>query len=92
MKFDVKKFAELARIKITPKEEKQFGKDLAKILKHFEELQELNTEKVPPVTGGTSMKNIFREDSVREKKRKSDISGCFPETKDGYLKVPNVFE
>ena len=93
MEFDADKFARLARIKLTPEESEKISGDLEKILGHFEELKELDTEKVAPMTGGTSVKNIFREDEL-DKKR--DVSGGpeqFPDsTKDGYLRVPKVFD
>jgi len=93
MEFDIKKFAHLARIKLTEKESEKFGKDLKNILGHFNELQEINTENVEPMTGGTELKNIFREDKLFE--RKDDpkaVTEQFPESKDGYLKVPKVFD
>ena len=90
MKFDIKKFAGLARIKITEDESKKLGDDMCGILDHFTELQELDTEKVKPMTGGTALKNILREDEVD-----ATLKGGkerFPEKKDEYLKVPKVFE
>ena len=93
MEFNAKKFARLARIKLTPKESKKISGDLQKILKHFTELEELNTDKTKPMTGGTSLRNIFREDSPEAKSRK--VKGGteeFPDSKDGYLRVPKVFD
>jgi len=91
MEFDIEKFARLARIKLTPKESKKLSKDLEGILGHFEELQEIDTSKVSPMTGGTLLKNVFREDK-EEKKRISGGVKNFPESKEGYLKVPKVFK
>jgi aspartyl/glutamyl-tRNA(Asn/Gln) amidotransferase C subunit len=94
MDFDVKRFSDLARIRITKSEEDRFRKDFSKILNHFRELQEINTEKVQPVVGGTDLKNVFREDSLNEPKEyfTDKPEEQFPEKKDGYLKVPKVFE
>lgn len=91
MKFDIEKFARLAKIKLTTKESKELSKDLEGILNHFEELQELDTEKVLPMTGGTLLKNVFREDKEEEYRISGGVEN-FPESKDGYLKVPKVFE
>ncbi len=91
MEFDIKKFADLARVKITEKESKKIGGDLQGILDYFAELQELDTKKVTPMTGGTELKNVFRDDESSSHR----ISGGgeqFQETKDGYLKVPKIFE
>lgn len=83
--------AELARIELKAGEEEKLLKDLQMILGHFEELQALDTSNVQPMTGGTDLKNVFREDEVG----KTDDTGkgvdAFPESKDGFLKVPPIF-
>jgi aspartyl-tRNA(Asn)/glutamyl-tRNA(Gln) amidotransferase subunit C len=91
-KHDLKHLAELARIELDPKEEEKLLKDLGKILHHFEELQELGTAEVPPMTGGTDLRNIFRGDADREGTDRGAGTDAFPEKKDGYLKIPPVFE
>jgi len=93
MKFDVEKYARLARVRLTQKESKKFSKDLEGILNHFQELQELDTKDVLPMTGGASLKNVFRDDeSESNNHRVSGGAKEFPEVRDGYLKVPKVFE
>lgn len=88
----LKHLAELARIEIDPKNEAKFLSDFKSILSHFEELESLDTSGVAPMTGGTSLKNITREDDFNEIKDQGRGVGSFPEAKDGYLKVPPVFE
>lgn len=83
--------AELARIELKPEEEEKLLRDLSKILDHFKELQELDTSAVSPMTGGTALKNIFREDAERENTNHEAGIEQFPETKDGFLKIPPVF-
>lgn len=84
--------AELARIELKAGEEEKLLKDLQNILGHFEELQSLDTSGVEPMTGGTDLKNIFREDKLAVS---DDDTGkgpeAFPEKEGGYLKVPPVF-
>ncbi len=82
----------LARIEIKASEEEKLLNDLQKILEHFNELQELNTEKVAPMAGGTELKNVMRSNEIREDRLKGDKSvESFPEKEGGYLKVPPVF-
>ncbi|MCL5017329.1 MAG: Asp-tRNA(Asn)/Glu-tRNA(Gln) amidotransferase subunit GatC [Patescibacteria group bacterium] len=88
----LKHLAELARIEIDPKNEARFLSDFKNILGHFEELANLDTSGVVPMTGGTSLKNITREDEFNEIKDQGKGVESFPESKDGYLKVPPVFE
>lgn len=92
----LKHLASLARIELDAKEEEKLLKDLGQILEHFKELQELDTANVKPVTGGTNLKNVFREDGESFDKlgagtnRGAGIE-AFPEHENGYLKVPPVF-
>ena len=89
---DLSHLAKLARIELDPKEEKKLLADLEKILDHFKELQALDTKNVLPMTGGTDLMNVFREDDERENTNRGAGTDAFPESKDGYLKIPPVFE
>lgn len=91
-KEELRHLAELARIKIDPKEEDKLIKDLSGILGHFEELQALDTKAVQPMTGGTDLRNVFREDTERENTDRGAGVEAFPEKEDGFLKIPPVFE
>lgn len=87
--------ADLARLELSERDEEQFLADFQKILKHFEELQELKTEDVPEMTGGTELKNILREDEVFEEGHYDDAGSIvhqFPDSKEGFLKIPKVFD
>ncbi len=90
-KKDLEHLAELARIKLVPKEEEKLLKDLGAILGHFESLKELDTKNVAPCTGGTTLANVFRDDKERENTNQEAGTESFPEKQDGYLKVPPVF-
>ena len=88
----IEHLAKLARIELNPAEEERLLKDLANILGHFDELKSLDTSKVAPMAGGNQIKNAFREDEVRENTNRGAGADAFPEKKDGFLKVPPVFE
>ena len=92
MKFDIKYFAKLARIKLTPAEEDKFSKDIEQVLDHFKELQELDMSEVEPMTGGTELRNVLREDEPEAGYISASGAEHFPEKKDDFLKVPKVFE
>ena len=95
-KRELEHLANLARIELTPGEEEKLLKDLGNILGHFEELQQLDTADVPPMAGGTDLVGVLREDAADEGGRENTDRGAgadaFPESKDGYNKVPPVFE
>jgi len=83
--------AELARIELKPGEEEKLLKDLAEILGHFEELKTLDTSHVHPMSGGTHLKNVFREDSNSRDTNLGAGKELFPEKEEGLLKIPPVF-
>ncbi len=85
----IKHLAKLARLELTPNEEESLLKDLSNILGHFEELQTLDTKNIPPQTG-TRLKNVFREDEAKETNKGGGVD-AFPESENGFLKIPPVF-
>lgn len=90
-KKELEHLAVLARIDLNPGEEDKLQKDLGSILDHFKELENLNTNDVLPMTGGTELKNAFREDIAGTTNDTGKGKEAFPDSKDGYLKVPPVF-
>lgn len=90
-KKDLEHLAELARIDLKSGEEAKLQKDLGDILDYFKELQSLDTSAVEPMTGGADLKNVWREDAVGGADDTGKGKDAFPESKNGYLRVPPVF-
>ncbi len=67
-------------------------RDLQRILEHFEELKEVNTNGVDVIEGGKAGENEYRVDEERSDFRKEDATEQFPETQGNYLKVPAILE
>lgn len=90
-KKDLEHLAALARLDFKDDEGTKLRNDLGNILDYFKELQGLDTSGVEPMTGGTELKNVVREDVIG----KTDDTGkgpeAFPDRQDGYLRVPPVF-
>jgi aspartyl-tRNA(Asn)/glutamyl-tRNA(Gln) amidotransferase subunit C len=95
-KKELEHLAKLARIELDPGEEETLIKDLGNILDHFNELRELDTSNIAPMTGGTDLVNVFRADGEDDGGTESTNRGAgvdaFPESKNGYNKVPPIFE
>ncbi|OGM95093.1 hypothetical protein A2524_03325 [Candidatus Wolfebacteria bacterium RIFOXYD12_FULL_48_21] len=91
----VEYLAKLSRMDLEGGEKKKIAGDLEEILTHFEELNEVDTTNVEPMTGGTAQRNVFREDDADTRSEMNgsskDIIDAFPEHARGYLKVPAVF-
>lgn len=90
-KTSLEHLTELARLELDPKEKEKLLNDFEKILAYFEELKSLDTSGIEPMNGGTDLKNIFREDGERENTNKGEGADAFPETQEGFLKIPPVF-
>lgn len=84
--------AKLARIDLDPSEEDRILADLAKILGHFDELQNVSGRYAAPMTGGTALRNVFREDGARASTNQGKGKKAFPASHRKFLKVPPVFE
>lgn len=93
-KKDVQHIAKLARIELTPEEEIKFEKELSAILGFVDKLNEVNTENVEPMTGGTMLENVMREDVQFDKDlqgKEAALLDAVPEKERGYVKVKAVF-
>ena len=84
--------AELARIRLDPEKEKKLLSDLKSILEYFKELEGVDTSEVQPMAGGTVSQNVFRNDGGECLGAKGKIIGIFPDERNGFLKIPPVFE
>ncbi|MDP3779296.1 MAG: Asp-tRNA(Asn)/Glu-tRNA(Gln) amidotransferase subunit GatC [bacterium] len=92
---DVEHIANLARIELNAEEKKTFETELSGILLFAEKLNELDTDGVEPVNGGTVLKNIMREDaqiSLDLEGKSAELVDAAPAKKEGMIAVKSVFE
>lgn len=94
-KWDVKQIeyvARLARLDLSPAEKEKFSRQLAEITKYIEKLNQLDTTKVEPTAHILPLKNVWREDEVKDSLPRKDIERIMPEGSEGFFKVPPVLE
>ncbi|ANX10681.1 Asp-tRNA(Asn)/Glu-tRNA(Gln) amidotransferase subunit GatC [Fictibacillus halophilus] len=91
-KDQVKHVAHLARLAVTDEEAELLTEQLDKIIGFAEELNELDTDNVEPTTHVLELKNILREDEVRNSVSVDEAMKNAPAQKDGQFKVPNILE
>lgn len=87
--------AHLARIELSEKELSKFQNELSEILNFVEELNQVDTEGVSPMTGGTALKNITRPDAALDgsiEGKQTNILHAAPTVKNGWVEVKAVFE
>lgn len=64
MRIDVAHVAKLAKLHLSPEEEKKFEIQLPQILDYVSQLQKVPTEDVEPTSQVTGLTNVFREDEI----------------------------
>ncbi len=84
--------AKLACIRITDAESGALTGELSNILEWVEQLGELDTEAVPPMTSVVEMTLPMREDVVNDGDRAEDIVKNAPAPAYGFFTVPKVVE
>lgn len=88
----VRNIAHLARIRVTDNELESVGHDLNRILSFVEQLNEVDTEGVEPMTSAVAMTLRQREDKVTDGNRAEDVLANAPEPMRGFYTVPTVVE
>ncbi|WP_257350748.1 Asp-tRNA(Asn)/Glu-tRNA(Gln) amidotransferase subunit GatC [Pseudalkalibacillus decolorationis] len=91
-KEEVKHVAKLARLAVTEEEAEMFTKQLDDIIGYAEQLNELNTDDVEPTTHVLDLKNVLREDNVKDWFTRDEALKNAPDQQNGLIKVPAVLE
>ena len=95
MKIDkntINKIARLSRIKLDDKESEDYIKDLNSILDWVEQLNEVNTENVKPLSNISSSILPKREDIAKDVNSSNEILENAPDKLEGFFVVPKVVE
>ncbi|WP_421931661.1 Asp-tRNA(Asn)/Glu-tRNA(Gln) amidotransferase subunit GatC [Phenylobacterium sp.] len=88
----VRKVARLARIAEPEDRIEPLARELSGILAWIEQLSEVNTDGVEPMTSAVAVAAPMREDVVTEGGDVNKILANAPKTKDGFFVVPKVVE
>jgi aspartyl-tRNA(Asn)/glutamyl-tRNA(Gln) amidotransferase subunit C len=90
--FDIKYVAHLARLSLTPDEEKQFAAQLAGILGYIEKLKELDVTNIEPTAHATPLVNVFRQDQIQPTLSNEEALRNAPAKANGLFIVPKIVE
>ena len=88
----VRRIARLARIRITDAEAVAFKSELNGILQWVEQLDEVETEGVEPMTRVVPVQMKKREDRITDGNKADDIVANAPMKDDHFFMVPKVVE
>lgn len=87
---DIEKLAHLAKIDLTDAEQEHFGPQVREILSFVEQLGQLDTEGVEPMTSALDVQNRFRDDVPGESLSAETAMQAAPASQDGFFLVPPV--
>jgi len=91
-KATVRRIATLARIDVPEAELDATAEQLSAILGWIEQLREVDTANVAPMTGGTDTPLPWRADEVKDGGRAEKVLANAPDPQDGFFTVPKVVE
>lgn len=89
---EVEHIARLARLRLTEEEKERYSVQLGKMLEYVRQLNELDLKNVPPTSHVVPLKNVFREDVVRESLPQEEALRNAPQKEKEYFKVPKVLD
>lgn len=89
---DVEYVARLARLEISKAEKEKFTAQLNDILHYIDQLNELDTAGVEPMSHAIAVTNAFREDRVVESLGTQKALANAPDARGEFFRVPKVIE
>ena len=88
----IKHISKLARISLDSNKTESLAKDLTSIFKFIEQLNELNTDKVEPLSSILNTPLRSREDQINDGKIRNKILENSPKKNEEFFVVPKVIE
>lgn len=86
------KIAHLARLEVKPDEEAELLNSLNGVLTWMEQLAEVDTTGVEPLTHISAETNVLREDAVGEQLPRKQALANAPQHDEQFFEVPKVLE
>ena len=90
--FDIKYVAHLARIELSPDEEKKLSAQLGHILGYIEKLNQLDVSNVEPTAHAVPLINVTRPDRIGESLSQEEALRNAPARANGLFIVPKIVE
>ena len=87
---DVEHIAKLARLELTEKEKEKYTKQLGAILDYVQQMNEVDTSNVEPMSHAIPLTNVMREDEVVYENTREELMQNAPAKEYGFFKVPKI--
>jgi aspartyl-tRNA(Asn)/glutamyl-tRNA(Gln) amidotransferase subunit C len=92
VEIDVKYVAHLARLSLSPEEERKMSEQLGNILGYIEKLKEVDVSGVEPTAHAFPLVNVTRPDEVRPSLSNEEALRNAPAQANGLFIVPKIVE
>ena len=87
---DVEHVAKLARLELTEEEKEKYTTQLGDVLKYVDQMNEVDTSEIKPMSHAIDFVNVMREDLVNYEQTKEELMANAPEEENGFFKVPKI--
>ncbi len=87
---DVEHVAKLARLELTEEEKEIYTKQLGDVLKYVDQMNEVDTSNIKPMSHAVDFVNVMRDDNVVMEQTKEELMANAPLEEDGFFKVPKI--
>tara|TARA_B100000700_G_scaffold284461_1_gene337731 strand:+ start:277 stop:564 length:288 start_codon:yes stop_codon:yes gene_type:complete len=87
---DVRKVAQLSRLELPDDQIQTYTEQLEEILSYVDQLQEIDTENIPPTTRAVEVVNAMREDIVEVISSREDLLNQAPQREGDFFRVPKI--
>ena len=87
---EVERIAKLAKLKFADDEIESLTHQMGEIIDYVNKINELDLEEVPPTYHVLDMKNVMREDQVKEGLIQEEVLMNAPAKHGGFFSVPKV--
>jgi aspartyl-tRNA(Asn)/glutamyl-tRNA(Gln) amidotransferase subunit C len=89
---EIEHVAMLARLKLTENEKKLFSDQVGSIIDYINKLNELDTGNVQPTSHVLPIKNVFRQDTLKESLPRDSALKNAPVRDKSFYRVPKIIE
>lgn len=87
---DVEHVAKLARLELTEDEKEKFTRQLGDVLKYVDQMNEVDTSNVEPLSHPIDFVNVMRDDVVKYEQTKEALMQNAPDEENGFFRVPKI--
>lgn len=87
---NVEHVARLARLELTQEEKIKFTSQLGDVLKHVEQMNEVDTTGVEPMNHPIDFVNVMREDEKIYENTREELMQNAPDVEGEFFKVPKI--